>query len=1011
MDRHLENNERNGVNGGFRLNPTAASPGRDENYLRRVSPDRHPATVEDTRELQAGTQVEATARIPNRTEKRIAAWNVRSLIRIGKADNVAAEAERLSLDILGLSEVRWPGVSQLTVGNYELIYSGSELHTGVGIMLRKETAKCLLGYWAVSDRVLMVKLRGSPFNISIVQVYAPTEDHSDQEIEIFYEQLNAARKQAGSQDIVIVMGDFNAKIGRGREGEVVGPFGLGERNSRGDRLSEWCAENEQVIMNTWFRHHPRLLWTWKSPGDRYRNQIDYISINKRFRNSVAQVRTYPGADCGSDHNPVVATMEVKLKKLKKRSVNKMRDLGRLRRDEDVKRRYNIVVRNRFEALPVENEGDGQWSKLQKALNEAADEVVPNKERTMRQKWMNENILEKMNRRRLLKNKTAEYKRIDKEIREDCTRAKDRWLNEQCAEVERLETVNPRIMHNRIKEMTGRVENKRCNTIKDKNGDIVMEKEEVKQRWKEYISELYDDEREDFEIRDEDCVYSPPILPCEVSAALKEMANGKAAGEDGIAVEMLSVLGEWGVELVTEIANSIYETGRLPEPMTRSVCVTLPKKPGAIECNKFRIISIISQLSKVVLRIVLRRVKNVIMPEIGKEQYGFMKGKGTSNAIFILRMLGERAVEMQRDLFLCFIDYEKAFDTVRHADLLTMLKNINIGGKDLRIIRNLYFKQTAAVRIENELTDWVEIKRGVRQGCVLSPILFSLYGEMIMRHIEDMEGFRVGGCNINNVRYADDTVLIADSAEKLQRLIDRVDSAGEELGLKINRGKTECMVISKRNPPPLFDLEIGNESIKKVHQFKYLGSILGEDGRCEQEIRTRIGIAKTAFGKMKNVVTSRHIGTDTKIRVIKAYVWATLLYGCESWTISKEMERRLEAFEMWCYRRMMRVSWTERRTNQSILDEIQRSRELMKNIRKRQLGFLGHVLRREELENLSLTGRIDGQRGRGRPRVKYMDGLRKAIGGRFSTGEIIQMSRDRERWKSMTANVFSDTAQR
>ena len=144
-----------------------------------------------------------------------------------------------------------------------------------------------------------------------------------------------------------------------------------------------------------------------------------------------------------------------------------------------------------------------------------------------------------------------------------------------------------------------------------------------------------------------------------------------------------------------------------------------------------------------------------------------------------------------------------------------------------------------------------------------------------------------------------------------------------------------MLISKRNSPPLFDLEIGNESIKKVHQFKYLGSILGEDGRCEQGIRTRIGIAKTAFGKMKNVVTSRHIGTDTKIRVIKAYVWATLLYGCESWTISKEMERRLEAFEMWCYRRMMRVSWTERRTNQSILDEIQKSRELMKNIRKRQ----------------------------------------------------------------------------
>ena len=99
------------------------------------------------------------------------------------------------------------------------------------------------------------------------------------------------------------------------------------------------------------------------------------------------------------------------------------------------RRYNIAVRNKFDALPVESEGDGLWSNLQEALNGAADEVVANKERTMRQKWMNEEILEKMNRRRLLKNQTSEYKRIDKEIREDCTRAKDQWLNEQCEEIE------------------------------------------------------------------------------------------------------------------------------------------------------------------------------------------------------------------------------------------------------------------------------------------------------------------------------------------------------------------------------------------------------------------------------------------------------------------------------------------------------------------------------------------------------------------------------------------------
>ena len=124
-------------------------------------------------------------------------------------------------------------------------------------------------------------------------------------------------------------------MGRGREGGVVGPFGLGVRNERGDRLYEWCAENEQVIMNTWFKHHARFLWTWKSPGDLYRNQIDYISINNRFRNSVTQVKTYPGADCGSDHSPVVATLEVKLKKLVRERAKPIKDLSRLRKESEM----------------------------------------------------------------------------------------------------------------------------------------------------------------------------------------------------------------------------------------------------------------------------------------------------------------------------------------------------------------------------------------------------------------------------------------------------------------------------------------------------------------------------------------------------------------------------------------------------------------------------------------------------------------------------------------------------
>ena len=238
----------------------------------------------------------------------------------------------------------------------------------------------------------------------------------------------------------------------------------------------------------------------------------------------------------------------------------------------------------------------------------------------------------------------------------------------------------------------------------------------------------------------------------------------------------------------------------------------------------------------------------------------------------------------------------------------------------------------------------------------------------------------------------------------------MDAAGEEMGLRINRKKTECMVMSKRTAPAC-NIRVRDEIIKQVDKFRYLGSMMTVDGRSESEIRQRIGIAKSAFEKMRKLVTNRHIRIETRMRAIKAYIWSTLLYGCESWTIGKDMEKRLEAFEVWCWRRMMRVSWTERRTNESIFEEIGKERELLRTIRRRQMRFLGHVMRREQLENLSLTGRICGERGRGRPRVKYMDGLKKKIGGGWRTGEILQMTRGRDVWKSMVANVFNDTVLR
>ena len=149
-------------------------------------------------------------------------------------------------------------------------------------MLRKELAGALTGCWQLSDRVILVKIAVKPVGLNMIQVYVPTADYSDEDIEAFYEQVDSARSQCKPEEITLVVGDLNAKVFRGRSVEVVGKYGLGQRNERGDRWVEWCESWGQIIMNTFFRHHPRHLYTWKSPGDRVRNQIDYITVNRIF---------------------------------------------------------------------------------------------------------------------------------------------------------------------------------------------------------------------------------------------------------------------------------------------------------------------------------------------------------------------------------------------------------------------------------------------------------------------------------------------------------------------------------------------------------------------------------------------------------------------------------------------------------------------------------------------------------------------------------------------------------
>lgn len=968
------------------------SLGRNNHELQVMS-DRHPATVS------------------NGAKIRVATWNVQTMFQKGKLENVLKEMSRMKIDILGLSEVRWTEAGTLRKNGYEVIYSGGDKHkNGVGIILNSQTASCMMGYWAVSDRVMLVKIKGNHFNINIIQAYAPTADAEIEKVEEFYESLDRAYKQCKSSEIKIVMGDINAKIGKGRELNIVGEFGIGERNERGELFVEWCIKNEQVVTNTWFKNHPRRIYTWTSPGDRARNQIDYITINERFRNSVKDSKTYPGADCGSDHNPVVATMCLKLRKNKKPVRKKRLQLNALE-NQEIKAKFKSEVVGKIDLNISANE---LWIETRKAIQEAAVNNIPIMTPVVEDKgWMNEEILNLMEKRRMVKGKNVvKYKEYNRVIRNKCNIAKEEWLDKQCQEIESTKNTKDFIMYDKVKKLAGKKRYNKAGCIKSENGQILTDTREICDRWVRYIKELFADKRGPMpEINSSEGL---EITKDEIRNGIKNMKRGKAVGLDEISIEMLDALGEDGVKLLHKVFNEIYETGIFPEDFLTSVFITLPKKPGAVECEKHRTISIMCHSVKLLLSIIIERLRNKIRPEIAEEQYGFMPDKGTRNAFFVLRMLSERAIEHQNMLYLCFIDYTKAFDKVQHEKLLDMLQSLDIDGKSIQLVRNMYWNQKVSVRVQDQLTEQIEISRGVRQGCVMSPDLFNLYSEHILRNIKELEGIRVGGININNIRYADDTVLIATTEEDLQNLVDRVVEVSAGKGLMINNDKTRSMVISKtsekpKKPKPKCHIKVGNINIKETESFNYLGSLVTADGKCKKEIRRRIMFSKDNFQKLKPIFSNRNISIQLKIRLLKCYIWPILTYGCEAWTITPELIRNLEAAEMWFLRRILGISYKDKITNVEVLKRTGVKRELISSITSRQLKFLGHVIRKEGTESVSLQGRIKGKRSRGRPRVKYLDRVKEIVKETMkvencSIGQLHEYIRDKECWKSIIAKV-------
>jgi hypothetical protein len=275
---------------------------------------------------------------------------------------------------------------------------------------------------------------------------------------------------------------------------------------------------------------------------------------------------------------------------------------------------------------------------------------------------------------------------------------------------------------------------------------------------------------------------------------------------------------------------------------------------------------------------------------------------------------------------------------------------------------------------------VKIGRGVRKGCYLSPILFNLYNECLTKEaLEGSGDFIIGGQIIHIVKYADDLVLLANEETVLQDMIDKLTENRRCYGMEMYVEKTEVMRIS-RQPFPV-KIMIDQKQLENVECFKYLGSILTNEGRCTCEIKCRIAMAKAAFNKRRALFTSP---LDLKLRkkLVESYIWSMAFDGDETWMLQAIDQKHMESCKMWCWRRMEKISWTDHVGNEEVLFRVKEQRNILHEISKQKANWIGYILHRNCFLQQLIEGKTKGRievTGRRRRRRKLPDDLKERRG--------------------------------
>jgi hypothetical protein len=460
--------------------------------------------------------------------------------------------------------------------------------------------------------------------------------------------------------------------------------------------------------------------------------------------------------------------------------------------------------------------------------------------------------------------------------------------------------------------------------------------------------------------------SVPSL-AEVAAAVSALKN-TAAGQNGVEAAMIKLAAEVGVAWLHRVISAVWETEEAPTDWKRSLMVALAKAGDPLNTDNYRGITLLDVCGKVYVNVIHGRIRNHLCNQLLPVQHGFRPGHGAGGAISSMRRLVEQHREFRTTMWAAFVDFRKAFDSINREALWRVLAARGVCPKLVQLIRDLYSGCAASLQLNGAISRWFPMTSGVRQGCPMSPTLFNTYFDFVTRLVAAQcceagvlgvkVAFRVNGQLMSApeqgdptmfvlmLLYADDLVLLAATDTALEAALRTLEATATEWGMQLNYSKTVAVRMGgDAGEPAPAEVQLAGGTVKADTQFRYLGSLMVQSGAVEQELNRRLSLAGMQVSSLRTrVFLDRGVSLSTKLRIYKAVVLPTLLYGAaESWALTEKQQRRLDVFHNNCLRTMLgvRLRGAGSMSNAQLWAETG-SGQLRLLLRMYRLRWLGHI---------------------------------------------------------------------